>query len=67
MQVENRKTTPSKKETFVRQREFHIDGGIIRIVYEDREKCRIEINPTDGWEKLEQEGEIILKFPRKKL
>ena len=60
MQTENKKTTLSKKKVFIRQREFYIDGGVIRITYENEGRCQIEINSTDGWEKFEQEGKIIL-------
>ena len=57
--MENKKT-PSKKKIFIHQREFHIDGGIIRVIYENEGKCRIEIDSAGGWEKFEQEGKIIL-------
>ena len=57
--MENKKT-PSKKKVFIHQREFHIDGGVIKVTYEDEGRCQIEINSTGGWEKFEQEGKIIL-------
>ena len=60
MQTGDKKTTPSKKKVFIHQREFHIDGGIMRVIYENEGKCRIEINSTGGWEKFEQEGKITL-------
>ena len=60
MQTENKKTTLSKKKVFIHQREFHIDGGVIRITYENEGRCQVEINSTGGWEKFEQEGKITL-------
>ena len=60
MQTRNKKTTPSEKKVFIHQREFHIDGGVIRITYENEGRCQVEINSTGGWEKFEQEGKIIL-------
>ena len=65
MQTGDKKTTPSKKKVFIHQREFHIDGGVIRITYENDGRCQVEINSTGGWEKSEQEGKITLA--RKKI
>jgi hypothetical protein len=49
------------KSNFIHHREFYVDGGVIRVIYEGEGKCQIEIIPTSSWIKSEQGGKILLE------